>query len=77
VIGGFVLLCAMIGLLLALLLWSLGIGVSTDVVMFALIGFFVLVVAFVIMIFIAAFVALIEHGSRQQAVYRATHPRPS
>jgi uncharacterized membrane protein YcjF (UPF0283 family) len=76
-IGGFALLCATIGLMLVLLLWSLGVGVSTDIVMFAAIGFFVLVIAFVITSIIAAFVALIELGSRQQEEYRATHPGPS
>jgi hypothetical protein len=76
VIGGFVLLCAIIALNLTLLLWSLGIGVGADTVTVLLIGFFILVVAFVITSIIAAFMALIEYGTHQQAEYRATHPRP-
>lgn len=77
VMGGFVVLCAMIGVLLTLVLWSIGIGVGTEAVMLAAFGSFVLAVAFVVMSIIAAFVALIDHGTRQQAEYRATHPRPS
>jgi hypothetical protein len=77
VIGGFILLCAMIALFLTLFLWSLGIGVSADTVTILMIGFFILVVAFVVMSIVAAFMALIEHGTRQQEQYRANHPRPS